>query len=78
MSIRKFSGAFPIMGQYDTLAELEAEHPVGRDDEGYMIQGDLWVWGGINNQWMNVGHIQSELGPIGSEGPPCEQGPVGE
>ena len=40
--------------------------------DGYMVNGDLWVWTG--NQWTNAGRIQGPEGPQGIQG---VEGPVG-
>lgn len=52
-----------ILGSYGTMAELEAAHPAGSAGDGYLVGGDLYVWGGA--AWKNVGRIQ---GPQGAQG----------
>ena len=54
-----------ILGSYDTLADLQAAHPTGDAGDGYIIDGDLYVWSVDDTQWKNVGTIQ---GPEGKPG----------
>lgn len=62
-----------ILGSYDTLAQLQADHPTGTKGDSYLVQGDLYVWNG--SEWENVGQIQGPQGPQGETGP---QGPKGD
>lgn len=52
-----------ILGSYNTLAELQAAHPMGNLGDGYIVSGDLYIWNG--SAWENVGTIQ---GPQGNPG----------
>ena len=52
-----------ILGSYNSLAELNAAHPTGELGDAYLINGDLYVWDGV--EWENVGNIQ---GPPGIDG----------
>jgi hypothetical protein len=70
-----------ILGSLDDPSGLPPSAEVG---DGYLIDGDLWVWTGID--WDNVGNIrgpQGERGPdglpgaMGDTGPPGETGPPG-
>lgn len=53
-----------ILGSYDTIADLEAEHPTGSPGDGYIVGGDLYVWSANTLAWTNVGQIQ---GPNGKD-----------
>ena len=60
-----------ILGSKDTPSELsEVSNPVLGD--GYLINGDLWVYDGVSNQppapfgWGNAGRIKGEKGKDGS------------
>lgn len=53
-----------ILGSYNTLAELQAAHPTGNLGDGYIVNGDLYVWNG--SAWENVGTIQGPQGPAGT------------
>ena len=65
-----------ILGSYNTLAELEADHPTGSTGDAYMVAGDLYVWNG--SAWEDVGQIQGPQGPQGPQGEQGIQGPQGE
>lgn len=55
-----------ILGSYDTLAELEADHPTGTEGDAYLVNGDLYVWNG--SAWENVGQIKGDKGDTGATG----------
>ncbi len=69
-----------ILGSYDTISELKAEHPTGEIGQSYLVGENLYVWSNETQDWENVGVIkgpkgdQGETGPAGPIGP---QGPVG-
>lgn len=70
-----------IMGSYDNLDELLAEHPRGNLGDSYLVGSDLYVWSNNGGGWVNVGKIrgpQGEVGPTGPEGAPGPQGLQGE
>lgn len=54
-----------ILGNYDTMADLIADHPTGSAGDAYMVGTDLVVWNTQTNSWENVGRIQ---GPSGADG----------
>lgn len=54
-----------ILGNYETMADLIADHPTGNAGDAYMVDTDLVVWNTQTNAWQNVGRIQ---GPSGSDG----------
>lgn len=54
-----------ILGNYETMADLIADHPTGSAGDAYMVGTDLVVWNTQTNSWQNVGRIQ---GPSGSDG----------
>lgn len=77
-----------IMGHFDTLALLAAEHPTGTLGDGYLIgTGDtpreLGIWSVEDGgKWINVGVIQGPPGKQGIPGPigigrPGDKGPRG-
>lgn len=59
-----------IKGTYATVGELPAS---GAEGDGYIINGDLYVWDGTT--WINSGRIQ---GPQGDQGPMGLTGPKGD
>lgn len=54
-----------ILGNYDTMEDLIADHPTGSAGDAYMVGTDLVVWNTSTNSWENVGRIQ---GPSGFDG----------
>ena len=60
-----------IKGQKASVDELPLE---GSENEGWLIDGYLYVWGQDEKKWVNVGHIK---GPKGDQGPQGEVGPQG-
>lgn len=67
-----------ILGSYDTEAELRAAHPTGEAGDGYIVNGDLYVWNLDTADWLNVGQIQGPQGEQGIQGETGPQGPQGE
>lgn len=51
-----------ILGSYDSLEQLQQEHPTGNPGDSYLINGDLYVWDATNNIWKDVGSIQGPKG----------------
>lgn len=60
-----------ILGSYSSEAELNSAHPTGNEGDGYLVNGDLYVWSASLNKWDNVGSIK---GPAGDQGLPGENG----
>lgn len=60
-----------ILGYYDTIEALEAEHPTGNAGDAYLVGDNLYVWDATDNVWKEIGVIR---GPQGIQGP---QGPAG-
>ena len=54
-----------ILGSYDTIEDLKAEHLTGSVGDAYLVNGDLCVWSNNKNDWENVGKIS---GPQGEPG----------
>lgn len=54
-----------ILGSYASEAELREAHPTAEVGDGYIINGDLYVWCLEQNDWQNVGTIQGESGADG-------------
>lgn len=63
-----------ILGTYTSLAFLEADNPVGNIGDGYLVQGDLYIWSDLNQEWALAGPIQGPTGPTGVQG---TTGPTG-
>ncbi len=61
-----------ILGSFDTFAQLTATITSPVLGDGYLIQGQLYVWQG--SAWINAGFVQGPTGPTGLTG---AQGPTG-
>lgn len=57
-----------ILGTYDTYQDLINEHPIGQNNESYLVDGDLYVWSDNEQNWVNVGRIMGPTGPKGDTG----------
>jgi hypothetical protein len=61
------------------IGELQDENDLigltGEPGDAWLIQGDLWVWNGVD--WTNVGSIQGPEGPRGPAGPTGPKGDTG-
>lgn len=60
-----------ILGSLTSIGSLPG---TGNPGDGYLINGDLYVWDNTNNNWVNVGTIQ---GPQGNTGPTGANGIAG-
>jgi hypothetical protein len=69
-----------IKGYYDTLAELEAAHPVGQPGDSYLIghPSHIYSWDSDNNLWADGGVIEGPAGPQGEPGPKGDPGEPGK
>lgn len=65
-----------ILGSYASEAALKAAKPTGNPGDAYLVQGNLYVWGG--SAWENVGNIQGPKGDQGIQGVQGNQGVQGE
>ena len=63
-----------ILGSYDSLGALKAEHPTGSAGDSYLVNGHLYVWDTVGSGWKDVGAIQ---GPKGDKGAPGTNGTDG-
>lgn len=63
-----------ILGSYDSLEALKAEHATGNAGDAYLIGGHLYVWDTVGADWKDVGTIQ---GPKGDKGDPGINGKDG-
>ena len=63
------AAAVSILGTYETLAELELEHPVGVVGSSYIVEesGFLYVWDNTSESWISVGNITGPQGPPGPD-----------
>lgn len=75
--------SFTIIGQYDTLEELQQAHPTGKTGDAYAVGipdsgTSVYIWDGTLQQWSNIGPIQGPEGPQGPQGPIGLTGPKGD
>ena len=58
-----------VLGEYATLADLEAAHPTGNPGNAYMVgtthPKDLSIWDVVHKQWSNEGQLQGVKGDTG-------------
>lgn len=57
-----------IYGSYPSYEALVAAHPTADPGEAYLIDGHLFVWGKVDNEWIDVGDIQGPQGDPGLDG----------
>ena len=55
-----------VLGSYVSYTALIAARPTGSLGDAYIVQGDLYVWNGV--QWQNAGPVQGPTGPSGNNG----------
>lgn len=71
-----------ILGDYDTLSDLETAHPTGTRGDAYMVgttnPKDLYVWDVDHSEWTDEGQLQGAKGDTGATGATGPQGPQGE
>ena len=74
--------SFLVKGRYNTLSELEAEHPTGNAGDAYAVgtadNNVIYLWDTDKQTWTNIGSLQGPAGEIGPQGPQGEPGPAGE
>lgn len=63
-----------ILGSFDSIETLKAEHPTGNAGDAYLVNGHLYVWDTVGSDWKDVGTIQ---GPKGDKGEPGINGKDG-
>ncbi len=66
-----------ILGSYNSLEDLQKDHQEGNPGDGYLIDGNLYVWSENENTWKDVGQIRGPQGLKGDPGEPGQMGPRG-
>lgn len=51
-----------IKATYNTLEELKKNHPIGNEGDSYIVDGELYIWDPIANDWINIGNIKGPTG----------------
>lgn len=64
-----------IKGSYSSYGELIDAHPTGTATDAYLVNGIIYVWDTINNEWMNLGSLK---GPKGDKGDTGQKGATGD
>jgi uncharacterized protein (TIGR02145 family) len=64
-----------ILGSFSSVNQLPATGSAG---DGYLVNGNLYVWSNNTSSWSNVGNIQGPQGPAGATGSTGPQGPIGQ
>ena len=57
---------------YEALIEA---HPTGTATDAYLVNGIIYVWDNVNNEWKNSGSLK---GPKGDKGDTGEKGATGD
>lgn len=66
-----------LLGEYDSIGDLQTAHPTGKSGDAYLIAGDIWYWSDELKQWKKAGPLQGPQGPEGPRGLQGIQGPEG-
>ena len=70
-------GSVTIKGEFNTEDQLKASITNPKEGEGYLVNGELYIWLVDKNDWKNVGRIKGDKGNVGPTGPTGESGPRG-
>lgn len=73
--------ALSVLGLYETLEELEADHPSGKDGDAYAVgtkeENEIYIWNSKSKAWESIGSLKGPQGETGEPGPKGEQGETG-
>ena len=64
-----------IKGSYPSYEALIEAHPTGTATDAYLVNGIIYIWDTINNEWKNLGSLK---GPKGDKGDTGEKGVTGD
>lgn len=53
-----------IMGTYQNLDDLLREHTLGNIGDGYLVNGDLYIWSDNDQNWVNAGPVRGPKGDV--------------
>ena len=67
--------SFSIQGKKETEDELQKI--TGQVGQGWLVQGNVYIWDTNDNQWVNAGSLKGEKGDTGERGPVGPQGQRG-
>lgn len=66
-----------MIGRFDTYEDLINKHPIGKEGEMCIVDGNLYAWNPNTNMWESNGKIEGPTGPKGDIGPQGPPGPPG-
>jgi hypothetical protein len=66
-ALNEANAGIRVLGTYDTVGALKAEHPTGNAGDAYLVNGDLYVWSKTADGWQNAGSIQGPQGNPGAD-----------
>lgn len=73
--------SFKILGRYETLTALKADHPTGEAGDAWAVGSEtdnaVYIWDTEIGGWTNIGTMQGPQGPAGEVGPKGETGETG-
>lgn len=73
--------ALSVLGLYETLEELEADHPSGQEGDAYAVgteeENEIYIWNSKTHAWESIGTLKGNQGEKGDPGPQGEQGDTG-
>ena len=64
-----------IKGSYPSYEALIESHPTGTATDAYLVNGTIYVWDTVNNEWKNSGSLKGSKGDKGDTG---EKGATGD
>lgn len=70
-----------VLGTYATLELLQFDNATGAIGDAYVIDGDIYAWSDLNQEWALIGPLQGPTGPTGATGVQGDVGiggPIGE
>ena len=70
-----------IKGSYPSYEALIEAHPTGTATDAYLVDGIIYVWNTVNNQWKNSGSLKGakgDKGNTGQKGTTGDKGDTGE
>lgn len=77
----KDGNSFVILGRYETLEELQQDHPTGAAGDAWAIgsaaSNTTYIWDTNLNAWTDIGSMQGPQGPTGPQGPVGATGATG-
>lgn len=67
-----------IKGSYPSYEALIEAHPTGTATDAYLVNGELYVWDTVNNEWKNSGSLKGSKGDKGDTGATGQKGATGD